>query len=156
MGFSLGGIMTDLLATVRGDVLASVATYSGGYFSNPANDEVLGIAASMVSWPEPTSANMYGQLLCHGDADDNFNLTVVTIQFDELGNNDVAFLNAEGHDVVHCVNDSSSHGDLAGLPSPSGFVEFFAAHPLGTADSPWSDGLPDSGFGLCTFAPKAE
>ena len=155
MGFSLGGIMSDLLGTVRGDVLASIGTYSGGYFSNAANDAVLGVAASMINWPNPTHENMYGQLLCHGGTNDNFNLSVVTIQFDQLGNNDVAYLNTLGHDVIHCVNPSATqHGDLGGLPQPGGFVEFFAAHGLGVEASPWASGLPSSGFSLCTYEAK--
>jgi dienelactone hydrolase len=155
MGFSLGGIMTDLLATVRGDVIASVATYSGAYFSDQANVDALGMISSFVSWPAPTSDNMYGQLLCHGGTNDTFDLSVVTVHFDTFGGNDVTYLNDLGHDVVHCVNPGATqHGDFSGLPTPDGFVQFFADHPLGTADSPWAGGLPSSGFDLCTFEAK--
>lgn len=155
MGFSLGGILTDMLATTRGDVLASVATYSGGYFSNETNVGTLGMLSSMVSWPAPEHSNQYSQLLCHGGASDTFNLSVVTVHFDQFGANDVPYLNGLGHDVIHCVNETASqHGDLSGLPSTMNFVDFFAAHPMGTVDSPWASGLPSSGFGLCEFNAK--
>jgi predicted esterase len=155
MGFSLGGIMTDLLATVRGDVLASVGTYSGAYFSDDANVATLGVISGMVSWPDPTHDNMYGQLLCHGGTNDTFDLSVVTVHFDTFGTNDVPYLNTLGHDVIHCVNpDATQHGDLSGLPQPGGFVEFFAAHGLGVEASPWASGLPSSGFSLCTYEAK--
>jgi poly(3-hydroxybutyrate) depolymerase len=154
MGFSLGGIMSDLLGVVRGDVIAAVATYSGGYFSDQANVDSLGMLSSFVSWPAPTSANAYPQLLCHGGANDTFNLGV-TVSFETFGNNDTPYLNGMGHDVVHCVNpDATQHGDFSGLPSPDGFVQFFSEHPLGTVDSPWASGLPSTGFGLCTFEAK--
>jgi len=157
MGFSLGGILTDMLATTRGDVIASVATYSGGYFSNDDNVATLGMLAGMVSWPDPAHSNSYVQLMCNGGTNDTFNLSVVTIHFDQFGTNDVPYLNDLGHDVIHCVNSTSTqHGDLNGLPSTMDFVEFFDAHPMGTADSPWASELPSSGYGLCDFSAKTD
>lgn len=155
MGFSLGGILTDMLATTRGDVLASVATYSGGYLGNPDNVATLGMLSGMVKWPEPTHENAYPQLLCHSGKNDTFNLVAVVIHFDQFGTNDVPYLNGMGHDVIYCVNETGSqHGDLRGLPSPMSFVEFFHSHPMGTHDSPWSAGLPEMGFELCSFSGK--
>jgi hypothetical protein len=155
MGFSLGGIMSDLLGTVRGDVIASIATYSGGYFSDDANVSSLGMLSSMVSWPAPAHSNAYGQLLCNGGANDTYNMGV-TVSFQTFGTNDVPYLNGLGHDAVHCVNpDATQHGDFSGLPGTNGFVQFFLEHPFGTVDSPWATaGLPATGFDLCTFEAK--
>jgi predicted peptidase len=37
VGFSAGAIATDVIGLLRGDVVASIATFSGWYFSNPDN-----------------------------------------------------------------------------------------------------------------------
>jgi len=155
MGFSLGGIMTDMLATTRGDVIASVATYSGGYLSNDDNVATLGMLSGMVSWPEPDHRNQYSQLLCHSGPKDTFNLGVIIVHFNQFASNDIPYLNALGHDVIACANEAGSgHGDLRGLPSPLNFVEFFKAHPMGTHDTPWSASLPEVGYDLCVVSPK--
>ena len=155
MGFSLGGILTDLLGTTRGDVLASIATYSGGYFSNSDNVATLGLLAAMVDWPDPNHSNQYAQLMTNGGANDTFNLVLATVHFDQFGENDVPYLNGLGHDVIHCVNPSATqHGDPNGLPVSMDFVRFFQAHPKGTVNSPYAAGLPVSGYDLCTFSEK--
>jgi len=143
VGFSAGSIMADLLGVLRGDMIASIATYSGVYFSNPPNVEALGMLAGFVSWPEMTTTNTYAQLLVHGSANDNYNMMVTTLQFDLSGKNDVAWLNGRGHDVIHC-----DHG--LGHTIPSAFndgggklLSFFERHKLGVTESPWvAGGLP--------------
>ena len=147
VGFSMGGFLVDALGTVRGERLASVVTYSGGYGSNPAN--LSGFLASLVSWPEYTTANDYVQVFLHGGTTDTYNLTVQTLHFDQMAANDAVWLNGFGHDVVVC-----DHG--GGHTVPFSFrgeqvVRFFADHPLGTVDSPYASGLPVEFPGDCTF-----
>lgn len=151
VGFSAGSIMADLLGVLRGDMMASIATYSGVYFSNPPNVDALGMLSGFVSWPEMTTTNTYVQLLVHGSASDNYNMMVTTLQFDQSGKNDVTWLNGRGHDVIHC-----DHG--LGHTIPSAFndgggklVSFFERHKLGVTTSPWvAGGLPADYPDYCT------
>ncbi len=148
LGFSLGGIVTDMLGTIRGDQLASIATYSGGYWSNPENlDPTI---SAVVSWPEYTTTNQYAQMFVHGGTDDAYSLVIYTIHFDQYAVNDTAFLNGRGHDAILC-----DHGSGHTVPSSiyaDKLVEFFADHPLGTVDSPYAnDGLPPNFPGYCEF-----
>jgi hypothetical protein len=140
VGFSAGAIMTDLLGVLRGDVIASLVTFSGTYFSDPGNKSALGMLATYVSWPDLTTDNRYAQLLVHGSTADNYNLSVVKLQFDANGKRDVDYLNGLGHDVVHC-----DHGQGHTIPSAlydAPIVRFLEAHPKGT--SPWAAaGLPE-------------
>ena len=152
VGFSLGAILTDMLGVIRGDRLASTLTFSGGYFSNPANVSTLGIGAALVTWPEMTTTNRFAQVLLHGNTTDTYDLAgYVTVHFDTFAANDVPYLNALGHDVVLC-----DHGE--GHEIPDGFgaariVEFFQAHAKGA--SAWTAGLPADyvSLGYCTFHP---
>ncbi|MBI5524880.1 MAG: hypothetical protein HY897_00950 [Deltaproteobacteria bacterium] len=153
-GFSIGSILTDMLGVVRGDKLASIATFSGAYFSNQDNVALLGVLSSQVNWPAPAHSNGYGQIILHGGVNDTFNMYVVTIHFDQFAQNDTAYLNGLGHDVVLC-----DHGQGHSAPAP-GFggqqiLEFFAVHPLGAVDSPYAaGGLPADYPGYCEFRGK--
>ncbi len=151
VGFSAGAIMSDLLGVLRGDQLAAVVTYSGGYFSNPANPATLGALRNFVGWPALSPAARYPQLLLHGGARDTFNLTLATARFDQFAMNDLAYLNAAGHDVVLCA-----HG--GGHTVPTGvlggrLVEFFAAHPRTTPRTPWRTALPTGWPSYCQAHP---
>jgi len=151
VGFSMGGFVTDMLGTVRGEQMASLVTYSGAYGSDTAN--LSGLLASVVSWPSDVVANKYVQVFLHGGTTDTYSLGVQTVHFDQIAQNDVAFLNGRGHDAVIC-----NHG--GGHSVPSGFrarqlLEFFAAHPLGTTDSPFSTAFPAGYPGYCAFSPKS-
>ena len=88
MGFSLGGITSDLLATLRGEQMASVATYSGGYWSNPQNIDAL--LAMVVSWPPYVVNNNYAQLIFHGGDTDTFDVVpmVYALSFFSFATND--------------------------------------------------------------------
>ncbi len=148
MGFSLGGIVTDMLASNRSDVLASVATYSGGYWNNP--DNVTGLLANFVTWPEYDADPGYPQLILHGDTTDIFDLVLLQIHFDEYAEADSTFLNDRGHDTVVC-NHGGGHTAPPPDMTPDRLVEFFADHPFGTSDSPYSGGLPASFAEYCEF-----
>jgi len=151
VGFSAGSIMTDLLGVLRGDMMASIATYSGVYFSNQPNVDALGSLASFVSWPQMTTTNTYAQLLVHGGQQDNYNMMVTTLQFDESGKRDVTWLSGMGHDVIHCTH-SGGHTIPSSFNDGGGkLVEFFKAHRRGGGASTWSAGLPADYPKYCTF-----
>ncbi|MFH1437964.1 MAG: hypothetical protein ABIJ56_19810 [Pseudomonadota bacterium] len=150
VGFSLGGIVTDMLATTRGEQLASLVTYSGGYWSNPVN--VTGMMSMVINWPEHSVDNTYAQIFLHGGTTDLYDMSLVQLHFDQYAINDTAFLNDKGHDAVIC-----NHG--LGHTAPPDFlynkvIKFFADHPLGTADSPYADALPGDYPDYCEFSGK--
>ncbi|MCA9707755.1 MAG: hypothetical protein KDK70_18030 [Myxococcales bacterium] len=152
MGFSLGGILTDMLASYRSDVLASVATYSGGYWNNP--DNVDAFLANVVMWPEYAVDEGYTQLLLHGGPDDLIDFFIAQMRFDQYAESDSLFLGERGHDTIVC-----DHGLGHSAPPPQmqadRLIEFFADHPFGTVDSPYVDGLPGSFADYCEFRGKA-
>ena len=151
MGFSLGGITTDMLANMRGEELASVATYSGGYWSTPGNVDPL--LEAFIQWPPYTVQNEYAQLFLHGGPADSFPLGITSLQFDEFAAADATLLNALGHDIIMC-----DHGQGHTAPGPGmggdKLIQFFADHPLGTTDSPYADGLPGDFADYCAFQGK--
>jgi predicted esterase len=146
-GFSLGGVTSDMLATTRGEQLAAVATWSGGYWNNPDN---VGLAlGSVVSWPELAVANPYPQLLVHGGPSDEMDIVpnLYTMSFYEFALSDHAFLRDAGHGVVVCEHPGGH--TAPGSVSPATVIEFFAAHPLGVGSSPWVGEPPQ--LDGCTF-----
>lgn len=151
VGFSAGAILSDLLGVLRGDQIAAVATYSGGYFSNPANPATLGALRNFVGWPALPSTARYPQLLLHGGARDTFNLSIATARFDQFAANDLGYLQAAGHDVVLCAHNGG-HTVPTGVLGAR-LVEFFAAHPRTTARSPWRAALPAGWPSYCTPQP---
>jgi len=148
VGFSAGSIMTDLLGVVRGDKLASIATYSGAYFSDEANVTALGSMSSWVSWPPMTTKNTYTQLMVNGGPQDNY---MNVIKFNVSGANDTKWLSDMGHDVIHCQH-TLGH-TIPPEFNDGGFklIEFFAAHPRNNGPSPWAKGIPKDYPAYCTF-----
>lgn len=148
VGFSMGGLLTDMMATMRGEVLASVASYSGGYWANPNNRNMyINIVAA---YPEYNVSNRYTQLFIHGGPSDTFDMSLFVIQFDQYAASDLVMLNDRGNDAIIC-NHSGGHSLPQGLLGPE-LVEFFADHPKGSNPSPWaSSGLPGSFPAYCTF-----
>lgn len=139
-GFSLGGVTSDMLATTRGEQLAAVATWSGGYWNNPDN---VGLAlGSVVTWPELAVANPYPQLLVHGGPTDEMDIVenIYTMSFYEFALSDHGFLRDAGHGVVVCEHQGGH--TAPGNVSPATVIEFFAAHPLGLGTSPWASDPP--------------
>ena len=151
IGFSIGGVVTDLIASFRDDTIASVATYSGGYWNNAANiDVVLNV---VVQWPAFAATSRYAQLFLHGGADDVFNAGVTQLHFDQYAKNDVAMLNSRGHDAVLCGHGIGHMAPAPGMPG-SRVIQFLADHPRGTVDSPYAEsGLPESFADYCKFMP---
>jgi poly(3-hydroxybutyrate) depolymerase len=153
-GFSLGGIVTDMLGATRGDRLASTATYSGAYFSNPDNVTALGVLSSQVSWPAPAHGNSYPQMIMHGGAGDTYSMGVATLHFDQFAANDQLYLNGMGHDVVLCDHGGGHTAPAAGM-YPAQVVQFFRDHPRGTSPSPYAGGLPPDFSTACVPQPAA-
>jgi len=153
VGFSAGSIMVDLLGVLRGEMLASIATYSGVYFSNQPNVDALGTLAGFVSWPEMPTGSTYTQLLVHGGKSDNYNMMIVTLQFDESGKRDVTWLAGFGHDVIHCDHSGGHTVPYAFNDGGSKLVDFFKSHPRTAVGSPWSaHGLPAGYPDYCEVA----
>ena len=145
IGFSSGAITTNSLGILRGDRLASVASLSGGYWSNPAN------ANPVASWPDtPSRSPRYAQLLTWGGVSD----TAFGYSFALMAANDQIYLNARGHDVIAC--DHGGGHALPDEPNGAAIARFFAAHPRGVEASPWTAGFPE-GYPLpwCLVFPGA-
>ena len=94
----------------------------------------------------------YPQLIIYGGKTDEWSAVVLVIEFDTMALSDTEYLNAYGHDVVLCNHDSGHTipYDFMGLQ----VIEFFAAHPRDTMDSPFADGLPDDYPSYCEVHPK--
>jgi predicted esterase len=152
VGFSMGGFCTDMLGVVRGEQIASLVTYSGGYGSNPANEELMGMLSMVVSWPDPTHGNPYGQMLLYGGDEDTYNAGLFILNIGLASVNDAAYLNGMGHDVVLC-NHGLGHvvpSDMTG----DELVRFFSDHPRGSGGSPYViDGLPSDFPDYCEVLP---
>ncbi len=148
VGVSLGGVVTDYLGVVRGDQLASVASFSGGYWSNPAHDDP--ILSLLVSWPEEDPKPGYAQLLAHGGDDDQVRIyDSITVDFQDWAEKDADFLRSKGHEVVRC-DHGQGHDVPEALRGP-GILRFLFDHPR-YASSPWSDGLPSRMPGYCSVS----
>jgi pimeloyl-ACP methyl ester carboxylesterase len=144
MGFSFGGGVSDLLADNRGEEIASIATCSGVYGSDPLNK----IPYAVADWPELTVANKYVELRLHGGVLDN-----MVLPFGQYGVNDVAYLNENGHDAIECVHPYIHNMGFLYMGSEC-FIEFFRDHPLGVTTSPYADGMPADYPDKCSYRPK--
>lgn len=153
-GFSAGALMSDLLGVLRGDRLAAIAAFSGGYFNNPENPPSLGAARGFVSWPEPSSASRYPQLLAFGGERDQISLVIASAQFYTYAANDVPWLNAAGHDVIVC--DHGSGHTVPRALTGSLLVNFFQSHPRGTVRSPWGMTPPTGLPSYCRYSAGAQ
>jgi predicted esterase len=149
-GFSAGAIMSDLLGVIRGDRLAAIAAFSGGYFANPENPPTLGAARGFVAWPEPSTTNRYPQLIAFGGERDFISLVVAQARFDQYAANDVPWLNAAGHDVIVC-NHGAGHTVPPALLGAT-LVGFFQSHPRGTRRSPWGMTPPSNLPSYCRYS----
>jgi poly(3-hydroxybutyrate) depolymerase len=150
-GFSIGAIVADMLGVVRGNQIASIATYSGAYFSNPDNVKALGLLSAVgIEWPSPTHTNPYPQMILFGGKDDVWSPTAgVDVRFQDFAANDRKALSKSGHVVVYC-----DHG-LGHMAPPSDMqgnrlVDFFRDNPKGISNSPYvADGLPSNFASYC-------
>ncbi len=158
VAFSSGAIVTDLLVTYRADVLASVFTYSGAYFSNPKNIDALpAMFRPLVSWPEATHSEKPVQIMVTGGDNDQWQIIPgmanMAIDFRQFHLNDVPFVTGQGRDVIVCGHDLGHAAPPPDMPMHVA-LEFFKEHPLGTEISPYAtEGLPASFSPTCEYLP---
>lgn len=157
-GFSIGAIVADMLGVVRGEQIASIATYSGAYFSNPDNIKSLGVLSVVgIDWPTPTHGNAYPQMILFGGKDDVWSPTTgVDVRFQDFAANDSKAMSKAGHVVVYCDHGL---GHTAPPPDMQGnrLVDFFRDNPKGIAKSPYvADGLPSNFASYCKLVSEDE
>ena len=164
-GFSAGAIAADSVALMRSDKVASVLTYSGAYFSDPANREALGTVeisegnqipiGSFFTWPDfEEEHNKYTQMFMFGDAGSDTwsvedGLIDFTIDFNETAQNDGDYLLENGHGAILC-NHGGGHNPQTSQSDIDALVKFFYDHPLGTNPSPYKNKMPQE-FSNCVF-----
>lgn len=153
-GFSAGAITSDSIALMRSDKVASIATYSGAYFSNPQNREDLGQVMGMsvgdfFTWPDfEEEHNKYTQVLISGaEGKDTWSASGFTIEFKHMSDFDANYLTALGHNVILCDHEGTHK--VAGLTQQN-IIDFFFDHPFGTEMSPYKDSLPE-GWDICEY-----
>lgn len=155
VGFSNGAIVCDMIASLRGEKLGSVLTFSGGYYNDTANMDSP-LLAGVIKWPDYNVTNKYAQVFLHGGAPagtspgDTYDLGgQYTVPFYKYAINDSAFLNGKGHDTVLC-NHGTGHTAPATFPL-SLIPKFFADHGKGVEVSPYRAGLPAAFPSYCQF-----
>jgi predicted esterase len=153
-GFSAGAITANSIALLRNDIVASVFTYSGAYFSDPASREALGEIMGMkvgdfFTWPDMEEIHTkYSQVFVSGEAEkDTWATSGFKIDFNQMANLGSDYLTALGHDAILC-NHGGAH-TIAG-PSTTTMLKFFKDHPFGTEVSPYRTALPE-GYENCEF-----
>ena len=130
MGFSAGALQTTAMSFLRGDYIASVATYSGG-------------TPPQFMHPPLAPDNKLAAMIFHGGVED----ITHGVDFAAASNAYDATLDAAGHFTLLCA-----HGKGHAIPrdaAPS-IAAFFAAHPFGTSPSPYEAALPPSLPDYCT------
>ena len=143
--------VAQVRGVVRGEQIASIATYSGAYFSNPDNIKSLGLLSAVgIDWPTPIHDNAYPQMILFGGKDDVWSPTAgADVRFADFAANDSKSLSQSGHVVVYCDHGL---GHTAPPPEMQGnrLVDFFRDNPKGIAKSPYADdGLPSNFASYC-------
>jgi len=149
MGFSAGAIMTDLISVAHSEQIASIAAFSGAYFSDQTQQEcIYGLCAQ---WTPYNSSNKFPAFINWGGSADTYDLGgYLTFDFASTAQKTITYLNNYHHDVVSCDNGGGHTFNGTAL---SRIYPFFKAHPRGTINSPYAAGLPDT-FSTCNFHVK--
>jgi len=147
-----------MLGVVRGEQIASIATYSAAYFSNPDNVKSLGVLSMVgIDWPTPNHGNAYPQMILFGGENDVWSPTAgVNVRFKDFADNDSKALSTAGHVVVYCDHGL---GHTAPPPDMQGnrLADFFRDNPKGIANSPYvADGLPANFASYCKLVSEDE
>lgn len=158
-GFSAGAITANSVALLRPEVIGSVFTYSGAYFSDTDSREALGEIMGMnvgdfFSWPDMEEIHTkYPQVFVSGEeGKDTWSTSGFTIDFNVMANFGSRYLYELGHDAILC-NHGGSH-TIAG-PTTTTMLQFFKDHPFGTEISPYKTTLPE-GYDNCEFVTEAQ
>ncbi|MBI5499132.1 MAG: hypothetical protein HY907_02745 [Deltaproteobacteria bacterium] len=151
MGFSAGALMTNLLSVARSEVLASIASFSGAYFSDPVQQMCFG--STCTTWPAFQGTAPFPALLVRGGPEDTYDAIpgLMVIDFDGDTIHSVEYLTTRGHPVLECAHDLGHElpPDLAGPQ----FLEYLFDHPKGTTPDPYATALPADFPSYCTFHP---
>lgn len=152
LGFSAGAIMTDLVSIAHSDEIASIAAYSGAYFSDLTQKEcILGMCAE---WSAYNTTNKFPALISWGGTADtyplNYGIGQLDFDFNQKALDTIAYLNGNHHDLVSCDHGL---GHTVGGTQLSWAYTFFKDHPRGTFDSPYRAGLP-ANMSTCEFKQK--
>lgn len=151
VGFSAGAIACDLIGVLRGDLIASIVSWSGVYFSNPLNDVETISGVEVIFWPEEHVPSQYAQVALHGGTSDQWGVPGMTLYFNQFNENDVGYMNGLGHDLVVC-----DHGRGHTVPPEFGAAQaltFLEDHPRGVTESPYRQGLPEGWPDYCAMQP---
>ncbi len=157
MGFSAGAFMSDLLGTARGEEIASVVAFSGGYINNGENtDDVPAFLSGFFGWPDYNVEHRYAQFIAHGDTTDIYGpIMGYSLKFSEFAVSDTQFLNDRGHDIILC-NHGGGH-DIPASMQNFAPIRFFADHPWEVEDSLYAtEGLPSEFPDFCEFYEGAQ
>ncbi|HSW61096.1 MAG TPA: hypothetical protein VLJ60_09865 [bacterium] len=153
-GFSAGAITANSIALQRPEIVASVFTYSGAYFSDPESRAELGEIMGMnvgdfFKWPDMEEIHTkYPQVFVSGgEGKDIWSTSGFTIDFNVMANLGSSYLFGLGHDAILC-NHGGTH-TIAG-PTTTTLLNFFKDHPFGTEVSPYRSSLPE-GYDNCEF-----
>jgi predicted esterase len=153
-GFSAGAITANSIALQRPEIVASVFTYSGAYFSDPESRTALGQISGMnvgdfFKWPDMEEIHTkYPQVFVSGgEGKDTWSASGFKIDFNVMANLGSSYLSGLGHDVILC-NHGGTH-TIAG-PTTTTMLNFFKDHPFGTEVSPYRSSLPE-GYDTCEF-----
>ena len=150
VGFSTGAIMSNLLAVVRNDVIAASVSYSGSYFSDPAQEKCL--AMECTAWPPVDTAFKFPTIVTEGGTTDFFDiLGILTLDFHADALATLDYLGAMGHEIIYCPH-TEGHVVPSSVKAAQ-FARFFLDHPKGTRPSPYVSGLPGVFPGVCTYEP---
>ncbi|MBI5488702.1 MAG: hypothetical protein HY905_15315 [Deltaproteobacteria bacterium] len=151
MGFSAGAIMTNLLSVARSEVLASIASFSGAYFSDTPQQMCFG--STCTTWPAFQGTTPFPALLVRGGPEDTYDAIpgLMVIEFNQDTLYSIDYLTALGHPVLECAHDLGHElpPDLAGPQ----FLEYLFDHPKGTTPDPYATALPADFPSYCTFHP---
>jgi hypothetical protein len=148
VGFSSGAIMSNLLSWVRSDVIAASVSYSGSFYSDPAQEKCLGTECTF--WPSAEPAYRFPIIIIEGGDYDYFDIMgILTLNFHDDGLATLDYLAALGHEVIYCPH-AEGHVVPTDLKARQ-FVRFFRDHPRGTRPSPYATAIPTLFPSTCEY-----
>jgi len=129
-------------------------SYSGGYFSNPA-DLTDPLLAAMFNWPAMPDNTTFVQAVIYGGDTDTYSLGIDTIYFNQMALADTPYLNGLGHDVILC-NHNNGHPVIPTEFGSNELVAFFHDHPRTAVSTPYASTKPSWWPSYCEVKPKTK